>query len=245
LAALTPAGITVTAAVCVTSTPPTVAEIVFPSALVELNVDVETPLELVFAAAEKLLLLPVDDMATVAFWIRLPNWSLAVMVTRDALPAPVVQDEEQAESVACGVVTVDCAAETAAAFTVTVAIWVILVLFAGAESVFASATVELSGHVATPPTLAVCVRLTGDVVLPPPDTESVTLALGTGLPEPSRAVTVISVAVLVPVEHPLLHAVIVVGAATTVDWLAETPPAVMLTTELVSDVNPAEVAGRA
>lgn len=166
-----------------------------------------------------------------------------MIVISDARPAPVVQDVEQAESVVCGVLTVDCAADTVLGFTVTPAVSVMPTPPAVAEIVLGSAMVELSVQVATPLPLAVCVKLTGDVVLPPvPEIAIVTLAFATALPRLSLAVTVMSVAVLAPVEQDVLQAVIVVGNAATVDCEAETVPAVMLNPELVSDASPVEFA---
>jgi hypothetical protein len=146
----TAAGITVTAGFWSIAVPLTVAVMVFPSALVELNVELETPLELVFAAAVNELPVPVDDIATVAFPTGLLNWSTAVMVIRDARLAPVVHEDWHAESVVCSVVTEDRLAETAAGFTVTLAVWVIGTPLMVAETVLPSALVELSVPVATP-----------------------------------------------------------------------------------------------
>jgi hypothetical protein len=219
----TPAGITVTVGPA-TSTPPTVAEIVLASALVELNVEVDTPLELVFGGAVKLLPVPVEDMTTLAFWIRFENWSFAVMVTSDARPAAVVHVPEQAESVVCGVVTVDCDAETGPGVTVTGALSVIATPPAVAVTVFDSAMVEFSVQLATPLPLAVWLRLTGDVVFPPvPEIAIVTLTPPTPFPNWSFAVTVMTVCVPPPGEHDVWQAVIEGGAAPTVDCEAETP----------------------
>lgn len=73
----------------------------------------------------------------------------------DARPAPVVQADEQAESVVCGVVTVDSAADTGPGVTVTRALSVIGTPPAVAVTVFDSAIVEFKFHVATPLPFAV------------------------------------------------------------------------------------------
>src|SRR5260370_26055972 len=77
----------------------------------------------------------------------------------------------------------------AAAFTLTVAVWVIATVLIVAETVFDSATVELRLPVATPLALVVptgCVR-----VFPVPVATSTTVAPAIGLPFASFAVTVI------------------------------------------------------
>ena len=79
-------------------------------------------------------------------------------------------------------VTVDWDAETAPAFTVTVAVWLMPMLLAVAETTFPSGTGELRVQVATPLPLAVCVRPDGTRLFEEPDTEIVTLALGTPFP---------------------------------------------------------------
>src|SRR5712664_285525 len=110
--------------------------------------------------------------------------------------------------------TVDCAAETAPAFTTTVAVCVTATALIVAETVFDSAAVELKLPVATPLALVVptgCVR-----VLPVPVAASTTVAPWIGLPLASRAVTVI--------VEPVPPAVIGEVAA-TVDCAAETVPA--------------------
>ena len=163
---------------------------------------------------------------------------MAVTVISEAVPAPVEHEAAHAVMLVGLAETVDCAADTVPGFTVTPAVWVMPTPPAVAEIVLSSAMVELSVQVATPLPLAVWVKLTGDVVLPPvPEIAIVTLAFATPLPRASLAVTVMSVAVLAPVEQDVLHAVIVVGDATTVDCEAETLPAVMLNAELVSVVG--------
>src|SRR5712692_6594457 len=83
---LTPAGFTVTEAVWLIGVPPAVAEIVFASALVELNVAVKTPLPFVVPEADgvKLLAVPVDDTVTDEALIALPNPSFTVTVMVEA-----------------------------------------------------------------------------------------------------------------------------------------------------------------
>ena len=76
----------------------------------------------------------------------------------------------------------DCDAATPEALTVTVAVCVMLKLFAVAEIVLVSAAVELRVQVATPLALAVWVKLAGTRVLPLPETDRVTLAPATALP---------------------------------------------------------------
>jgi hypothetical protein len=168
---------------------------------------------------------------------------LALTVIWEAVPAPVEHEAAQALMLVGLAETMECDAETVPGFTVTDAVCVMPTLLAVAEIVLTSAVVELSVHCATPLPLAVCVRLTGLVVLPMPETVSVTLAFGTPLPSPSFAVTVICVAVAAPVEQEELQALIVVGAAMTVDWDADTVPAVILKGgTLVSGANPIALA---
>jgi len=88
-----------------------------------------------------------------------------------------------------------------------------------ADTVFTAATVELNVPVATPLAFVVptgCVK-----VLPVPVAANTTVAPCIGLLFASRAVTVI---VLAPPP-----AVIVAGAADTVDWMADTAPTVTVT----------------
>src|SRR5438876_9273421 len=98
--------------------------------------------------------------------------------------------------------TVDCAADTAPAFTTTVAVWVTPIPSIVAEIVLDSARVDASVPVATP--LAFVVAAGCVSVLPPPVADRITVAPATGLSSASRAVTVI-VEVLVP-------PVVVIGA---------------------------------
>src|SRR5206468_4311061 len=107
---------TTTVAVCVIATVSTVAEIVFDSARVDASVPVATPLAfVVIIGCVSVLPDPVVASTTVAPWIGLPFASLAVTVILD-VPLPAAIGEM--------VVTVDCAADTAPAFTATVAVWV-------------------------------------------------------------------------------------------------------------------------
>jgi hypothetical protein len=115
---------------------------------------------------------------------------------------------------------VDRLAETAVcALTVTPAVWLTGTPPRVAEIVLASAEVEVKVAVATPLALVApeVVKLLFE-----PVALNTTLAPRIGLPNWSFAVTVTSDAVLAPVEHPVLQAVIVAGAAPTVDRLAET-----------------------
>jgi len=106
-----------------------------------------------------------------------------------------------------------------AGVTVTVAVWVIATPPADAETVFASATVELSVPVAVP---LASVGPAGCVsVLPLPVAESTTVAPLIGLPFASFAVTV-------TVELPV-PATMEIGAAVTADAEEETGPGVTLT----------------
>src|SRR5439155_321821 len=93
--------------------------------------------------------------------------------------------------------TVDWPAETAPAFTTTVAVCVIATALMVAEIVFDSASVDDSVPVATP--LAFVVAAGCVSVLPPPVADRITVAPATGLSSASRAVTVI-VEALAPFE---------------------------------------------
>src|SRR5881409_3218169 len=208
--ALTPPAVTVTVAVCVITTALIVAETVFPSATVELNVPAATPLAFVNPGCVTVLPEPEAASTTVAPSIGLPLASRAVTVILE-VSLPAVIDVGDAT-------TVDWPALTPPAVTVTVAVWVIATKFTVAETVFPSATVELNVPVATPLAFVNpgCVT-----VLPEPEAASTTVAPSIGLPLASRAVTVIL--------EVSLPAVIDVGDATTVDWPALTPPAVTVT----------------
>jgi hypothetical protein len=105
---------TTTVAVWVTATPLIVAETVFDSATVELRVPVATPLALVVAVGwTRVFPVPVAVRVTVAPATRLPLASFAVTVIVD-VPLPAVMGDVA--------VTVESAAETAPAVTVTLAV---------------------------------------------------------------------------------------------------------------------------
>src|SRR6266571_2413445 len=111
--------------------------------------------------------------------------------------------------------TVDCAADTAPAFTTTVAVCVIATALIVAETVFDPTAVEVRLPVAIP--LASVVPSGWASVLPAVGVAaSTTVAPWIGLPFTSRAVTVI-------VEMPLPAAI--GDVALTVDWAADTVPA--------------------
>ncbi len=115
--------------------------------------------------------------------------------------------------------TVDREGETTTDVTVKVAFWVIAVPLAVADTVFDSATVELSVPVATP---LASVGPAGCVsVLPLPVAASTTVAPPIGLPLASFTVTVM-VEALVP-------AGIDVGEAVTVDCEGDTTASVTVT----------------
>ena len=115
--------------------------------------------------------------------------------------------------------TVDCAADTAPAFTTTVAVWVIATELIVADTVFEPAAVDESVPVATP--FASVVAAGWVSVLPVVGVAaSVTVAPAIGLPFASRAVTVI-------VDAPL--AAVMGDVAVTVDCAAETAPALTTT----------------
>src|SRR6266545_1764781 len=193
-------GFTVTDAVWVMAVPFAVAETVFVPATVELSVPVATPLAFVVPpGCVRVLPLPVAASTTVAPPIGFPPASFTVTVTV-AVPVPAVIEVGEA-------LTVDCAADTPPGVTVTVAVWVIAVPLAVAETVFASATVELRVPAATP--LALVGPLAWVSVLPLPVAASTTVAPLMGFPLASLTVTVM-------VEFPL-PAVSDVGAAATAD----------------------------
>ena len=100
--------------------------------------------------------------------------------------------------------------------TVTVAVCVIATELMVAVTVLVSGTTELSEPVATPLALVVtlgCVR-----TFPAPVASNTTVTPAIGFPNASFAVTVI-VELSVPAR-------MVLGSATTVDWVSLTPPAV-------------------
>ena len=217
--------VTVTPAVWVMATPLIVAETVLVSAVVELSVPVATPLPFVEApGCVSVLPEPVAARTTVAPLTAFPFASLAVTVIVD-VPLPAVIEVGDA-------VTVDCAADTEPAATVTVAVCVIATPLMVAETAFDPATVELRLPVATPLALVGpggCVS-----VLPEPLADSTTVAPLIGFPPASRAVTVI-------VDVPL-PAVIEVGDAVTVDCDAETGPTVTVTLAVWLSATPPAVA---
>jgi hypothetical protein len=118
-------------------------------------------------------------------------------------------------------VTVDCAALTPAAITVTVVVWVTPVPSIVTDTVFPSATVALNDPVTTP--LASVVVPGCVIVFPLPVAANTAEAPWIGFPNSSRAVTVI-VVLLAP-----LLAVIVPGTATTLDCPACTPAVTTVT----------------
>src|SRR6266545_5719857 len=196
---------TLTVAVCVSAVPSAVAETVFGSATVELKAPVATPLASVGpVGCVSVFPAPVAASTTVAPLIGFPLASCAVTVIVE-VPLSTTMDAGEPP-------TVDCAAETDPAATVTPASWVIAVPFAVAATVFGSATVELNAPVATP--LASvgpvgCVR-----VFPAPVAASTTVAPLIGLPPASRAVPV-----MVALALPAVRAV---GEAVRVDCDADT-----------------------
>src|SRR5881296_630526 len=197
---------TTTVAVCVIATALIVAEIVFDSASVDASVPVATPLAfVVVAGCVSVLPDPVAASTTVAPGIGLPFASRAVTVIVE-VPLPAVIGDVA--------LTVDWLADTAPAFTTTVAVCVIATALIVAEIVFDSASVDASVPVATP--LAFVVVAGCVSVLTDPVAASTTVAPGIGLPFASRAVTVI-------VELPLPAAI--GDVAPTVDCAADTGPA--------------------
>jgi hypothetical protein len=225
--ALTPAGVTVTDAVCVTAVPLIVAETSLFPGPVELSVPVATPVVFVVVpGCVRVFPLPVAANTTVAPWIGLPNASRA-MTVMVAVLAPLL-----AAIVVGAATTVDCPALTAAGVTVTVAVWVIPVPSIVAETTLSPAPVALSVPVATPP--ASVVAPGGVSVFPPPVAASTTVAPWIGFPKASRAVTVM-VAISLP-------AVIDPGAAATVDCAALTPADSTVTVAVCVTPVPAIVA---
>src|SRR5881396_3029304 len=199
---------TATVAVCVIATALMVADTAFDPAAVELKVPVTTPLASVVPSGcvKVFPAVGVAASVTVAPSIGFPAASRAVTVMVDWLdPLDAVIGDVA--------VTVDWAADTAPAFTTTVAVCVIATALIVAEIVFDSASVDDSVPVATPSPLVGplgCVS-----VFCKPVAASATVAPGIGLPNPSLAVTVI-------VDVPVPAAI---GDVTvSVDWPAETGP---------------------
>jgi hypothetical protein len=141
-----PSGVTVTLAVWVSATlPSTEADTVLVSALVELSVPVATPLASVGpAGCVSALFVPVAASATLPPLIAFPNASLTVTVM------VVKLDPVLAVIVVGDALTVDVTPLTAAGVTLTVGVCVIATPLMVAETIFDSATVELSVPVATP-----------------------------------------------------------------------------------------------
>jgi len=206
-AADTVPAVTTTVAVWVIGTALIVAETVFDPAAVELSKPVATPLALVVAAGwVSVLPAPVAASTTVAPATGLPLASRAVTVIVE-VPLPALIGEVA--------VTVDCAADTAPAFTTTVAVWAIATALIVADTVFVSAVVEERVPVPTPLAFVTpigCVRVFPVVGV----AASVTVAPWTGFPLASRAVTVM-------VDVPL--AAVIGDVAVTVDSVADTAPA--------------------
>ncbi|HXI63986.1 MAG TPA: hypothetical protein VNH14_05720, partial [Gemmatimonadales bacterium] len=135
-------GFTTTVAVCETATPLTVADTVFDSATVALNVPVATPLAfVVLAGCVKVLPVPVAERTTVAPETGLSKASRAVTVIVD-VPLPAAIGDVA--------VIVEWVPETVLAWTTTVAVCVTATPLIVADTVFDSATGELSVPVATP-----------------------------------------------------------------------------------------------
>src|SRR5690242_11165322 len=198
---------TTTVAVCVIVTELIVADTVFDPAAVELNVPVATPFTSV-APTGCVSVLPVVGVAnsvTVAPWMRLPLASRAVTVIVEVPPPATIGEVA---------LTVDCVADTAPAFTTTVAVCVIATALIVADTVLDPAAVELRLPVATP--LASVVAAGWVSVLPVVGvTASVTVAPAIGLPKASLAVTV-----MVDAAPPAVTGEV----ATTVDCAADTVP---------------------
>src|SRR5437773_3921199 len=134
---------TTTLAVCVIATELIVAETVFVPAAVELRVPVATPLTSVVptGCVSVFPAVGVAASVTVAPGIGLPLASFAVTVIVD-VPLPAVIGDVA--------LTVDCAADTAPAFTTTVAVCVIATELIVAETVLDPAAVDERVPVATP-----------------------------------------------------------------------------------------------
>src|SRR5437667_297408 len=177
------AGVTVTDAVWLISTPLIVADTVLDPATVELRLPAATPLPfVVLAGCVSVLPPPLAARLTLAPLFRFPLASRAVTVMVDA-PLPAVIEVGDA-------VTVDCEADTGPGVTVTLAVGVIATPPAVAEIVFPPVLVELNVAVNTP--LAFVVPVAGLSVFPvPPVAVKLTLAPPIVLPLASRAVTVI------------------------------------------------------
>jgi hypothetical protein len=218
--------LTTTVAVWVIATALMVADTVFDPAAVELKVPVTTPLASVVPSGcvRVFPAVGVATSVTVAPSIGFPPASRAVTVMVDWLDPPDAVIGEVA-------VTVDCAADTAPAFTTTVAVCVIATALIVAEIVFDSASVDASVPVATP--LAFVVVAGCVSVFPDPVAASTTVAPEIGLPLASRAVTVI-------VDVPVPAAI--GDVAPTVDCAADTGPAFTTTVAVCVIATPSIVA---
>src|SRR5947208_1447421 len=211
---------------CVITNALMVADAAFDPAAVEVKVPVTTPLASVVPSGCVSVFPAVGVAAsvTVAPSIGFPLASRAVTVMVDWLDPLDALIGEVA-------VTVDCAADTAPAFTTTVAVCVIATALIVAEIVFDSASVDDSVPVATP--LAFVVAAGCVSVLPDPVVASTTVAPWIGLPFASRAVTGI-------VQVPLPAAI---GAvAPSVDCAADTGPAFTTTVAVCVMATPSIVA---
>src|SRR5437667_335598 len=210
-AADTGPAVTTTTAVCETATPLIVADTVFASATVELRVPVVTPLAFVVAlGCVSVFAVPVAATTTVAPGIGLPKPSFAVTVIVD-VPVPAAMGDVA--------VTVDCAADTAPAFTTTVAVCVMATLLIVADTVLDPAAVDDSVPVATPFASVVAVGCVS-VFLAVAVAGGVTVAPWIGVPLSSFVVTV-------TVDVPL--PAVMGDVAVTLDCAAETVPAVATT----------------
>src|SRR5439155_1094333 len=205
-----------TAAVCVIATVLIVAEMVFPPVVVELNVAVRTPVVGSVVPLAGVSVFPVPPVAvrlTLAPPTGLPPASRAVTVIV-LVPDPAGIDAGAAS-------TVEVVADTAPAVTVTAAVWVIATVLIVAIGSSSRREVVLNVAVGASVVGYVGPLAAGWVCPVPPVAVSPALAPPIGLPLASRAVTVI---VLVP--DP---AGIDAGAASTVEVVADTAPAVTVT----------------
>src|SRR5436309_8779201 len=201
---------------CAAPTASTVAVTVLEPAAVEDRVPVATPLASVVPTGWVRVFPPVGVAAsvTVAPWIGLPLASFAVTVIVD-VPLPAAIGDVA--------LTVDCAADTAPAFTTTVAVCVIATASIVADTVLEPAAVDESVPVAMP--LASVVPTGWVRVFPAVGVAaSVTVAPAIGLPLASFAVTVM-------VDVPLPAAI--GDVALTVDCAADTVPGFTTTVAVV------------
>src|SRR6266480_2186222 len=212
---------TTTVAVWVMATASIVSDTVFDSAAVDDSVPVATPLAFVvpIGCVSVFPVVGVAASVTVAPWTGFPFASRAVTVMVE-VPLPAV--------IGGVAVTVDSVADTAPAFTTTVAVWVIATVLIVAETVFDPVAVELKLPVATP--LASVVPMGCVSVFPAVGVAaSVTVAPAIGFPFASFAVTV-----MVDVSLPA-----VIGElAVTVDWAADTAPALSAIVRDVAGPSP-------